>query len=324
MADLKGLLQRAKSDSDEIDRTAKTIGKTRAAIDKLKKEGFAAIDSYFEAFPDMTTTNIDANAKTVTKLTEQLGNASISLQKKVEDTRATLDQLRKSKGTGFSDATSRKMMLDYAEEYKISFLVVWAKVVIVIVATYLMWSTQNMFYTLATMVAVVIVWYTWSFIVHFFTGRNPSGGDKPRTCADGTAANATGSNCSSTCPTVENVPINLYMSCEESVNGCCSDGMPSMHEDLTKCPAARTCAATEFGCCPDGETDRVDIHGTNCDWTYVEGDCSESKFGCCANGMLKADEKGTNCTPANACGFTAFGCCPDGSFRDDLAGSNCV
>ena len=45
------------------------------------------------------------------------------------------------------------------EEYKISFLVVWAKVVVVIVATYLMWSTQNILYTLATMVAVVIVWY---------------------------------------------------------------------------------------------------------------------------------------------------------------------
>lgn len=322
MADLKGLLQRAKSDSEEIDRTVKTIGKTKKAIEKLKKEGYSAIDAYVETFPDMTTSRIDANAKTITKLTTQLGDASLSLQKKVEDSKATLDQLRKSKEGGFSDATSRKMMLDYAEEYKISFLVVWAKVVIVIVATYLMWSTQNMLYTLATMVAVVIVWYTWSFIVHFFTGRNPSGGDKPRTCADGTAANATGSNCS-TCPTVDNVPTNLYMSCEESVNGCCSNGMPNLHDDLEKCPAARACAASKYGCCPDGDTERTDINGNNCDWTYYEGNCSESKFGCCPNGLLKEDEKGTNCTPANACGFSAFGCCPDGSDRDDLAGSNC-
>jgi hypothetical protein len=323
MADLKALLQRAKSDSEEIDRTVKTIGKTKSAIEKLKKEGFAAIDAYVETFPDMTTSRIDANAKTITKLTGQLGDASLSLQKKVEDSKATLDQLRKAKEGGFSDATSRKMMLDYAEEYKISFLVVWAKVVVVIVATYLMWSTQNILYTLATMVAVVIVWYTWSFIVHFFTGRNPSGGDKPRKCPDGTEANATGSNCN-TCPTVDNVPINLYMSCEESVNGCCSNGMPSMHEDLKKCPVARSCAASEFGCCPDGDTERTDRNGNNCDWTYYEGDCSESKFGCCANGLLKEDEKGTNCTPANACGFSAFGCCPDGSDRDDLAGSNCA
>jgi hypothetical protein len=102
MADLKGLLQRAKSDSEEIDRTAKTIGKTKTAVEKLKKDGFAAIDAYVENFPDMTTAKIDANAKTVTKLTEQLGDASLSLQKKVEDSKATLDQLRKSKEGGIA------------------------------------------------------------------------------------------------------------------------------------------------------------------------------------------------------------------------------
>lgn len=53
------------------------------------------------------------------------------------------------------------------------------------------------------------------------------------------------------------------------------------------------CGGTEFGCCPDGKTAKVDAKGTNCGFI---GGCRSTRFGCCPDGVTaKADAKGSNC-----------------------------
>ena len=70
---------------------------------------------------------------------------------------------------------------------------------------------------------------------------------------------------------------------DNSVNGCCS--------------------GTEFGCCPDGKTSKMNLYGTNCAKTQftcypdLYKGCGDSQFGCCPDGITpRSDSYGSNCT----------------------------
>lgn len=54
------------------------------------------------------------------------------------------------------------------------------------------------------------------------------------------------------------------------------------------------CAGTKYGCCPDGNTARLDPNGTNCVETVLIGGCVKSPKGCCPDGITERVE-GVEC-----------------------------
>ena len=323
MADLKALLKNAQKDADDAKRNVENLGKVRSKIDTFDQNGTKAIELYAAGYPDSLPIMIEENAAKLETYTAAIQDTSISLQRKVEKAKNTLALLTKSADNGYMDATSRRMMLDYADMYKVTYLVVCAKVVLFVVVMCIIYSRRNLVLTIAATVLVVVVWYSWKFTLYFFNNLKSRESQEGKLCSDGTPSNATGSNCKDSCATKgEKTPI--YRSCEQSPFGCCNDGSPSIDVNGTTCNGPLACATSRFGCCPDGLSERTDISGSKCDWTYFSGDCSSSMFGCCPNGSIKQDEDGSNCTMNSACGMSAFGCCPDGQEQVDLAGSNCT
>lgn len=51
-------------------------------------------------------------------------------------------------------------------------------------------------------------------------------------------------------------------------------------KDIPKKENIANCGDTEYGCCPDGDTPKIDSSGTNC-ITIKKEDCIKSKYGCC-------------------------------------------
>lgn len=320
MADLKSILKTARQNAADAKTYIANLGQVREKINSFNTDGNAAIDDFIDKYPDALTTAMEDNNTDMNKYTKEIVDTSIRLQKQVESAKSTLALLSGSVDGGFKDLTSQKIMLDFAATYKVLYIVVCCKVVLFFVVMAYIFTARNAFLTFATFVAVVVVFYTWTFIVNFFEGNNTGGGDvSGKLCADGTESNATGSNC----PPKPPAPQEPYISCDLSPFGCCSDGTPSKTAERKTCAQPLACGSTVYGCCPDGLTDRNDENGTNCEWEYFSTECADTQFGCCPNGLTKINAEGSNCTSASVCGISAFGCCPKGELREDVAGSNC-
>ena len=319
------MLKRANADSEELHTLVQSVPNLERKVERLKERGEAGIRSLVTDYPNGSNADVEKTLDHFSKLDDFIEKETIRLQTKVEQSKATMKRLTESADADFSDATSYKMMLDYGENYRISYITLWVKAAVALAGLVVLRTPVNILLTFATALVVMLIMFTWSFIQNFFTQQNPSGGgtDSGKTCADGTPSDATGSNCS-TCPTNNNVPTNLYKACDDTPFGCCSDGLPGLDAELESCAMMAVCNSSDFGCCPDGVTERTDASGSTCDWTYYKGDCSSTQFGCCPNGVIKQDELGSNCTPANMCGMSAFGCCPDGTNKVDASGSNCL
>jgi hypothetical protein len=323
MADLKTLLKNAKQDAKDAQENVDGLDKVEQNIRTYDQNGKTAIANYIDQYPNAITSAMDENAIKLDQYTASIQDTSIRLQQKVEHAKSTLALLTKSADSGYMDVTSKRMMLDYAEEYKIAFLIICAKAVIVCVTMAFIYSRKNLFLTVATFVAVVVVWYSWNFILYFFQSNGGTYTEAEKLCADGTPANSTGSNCAEACTKSDDGPEE-YTSCSENPFGCCIDGASRIDASGSACSVPLACMSTLYGCCPDGLMARTDASGSQCDWTALRGDCAMSKYGCCPNGITKVDERGSNCKPVSLCGITAFGCCPNGDDREDLAGSNCT
>jgi hypothetical protein len=322
MADLKSILKTARQNAADAKMFLANLSQVRDKINDFDTKGKAAIESFIDDYPDALTGAMEDNNTKMTEHTKQIVDYSIGLQRQVESAKSTLALITASADGGYTDPTSQKILLDLSATYKVLYIVVCCKVVIFFVTMAYIFSMRNAFLTFATFVAVVVVYYTWTFIVNFFEGNNTGGGDtnEGKLCSDGTESNANGSNC----PAKPPAPQTPYYSCDQSPFGCCVNGLPSKTADRKGCAQPLVCASTLYGCCPDGLTERLDETGTNCDFTYYDSSCADSQFGCCPNGMVKIDAEGTNCTLASACGVSAFGCCPDGELRTDIAGSDCA
>lgn len=324
MADLQTFLKNAERDAKEAQRNVDTLHVVDEKIASYDDRVKRAIVNFVEKYPDSTTKGIENIASELEDYTSQIADTTLRLQQKVEHAKSTLALFDKSAKSGYNDLTSKRLLLDYAEQYKQAYIVVCAKAALFVVVLSFIFTWRNVFLTAATSAAVVIVWYTWHFVLSFFTGRRPRGGDttKGKLCPDGTASDATGSNCS-TCPEKAAVAVG-YTSCAKTPFGCCPNGRPSNDADGSGCGPPLACASTQYGCCPDGISHRTDASGSQCDWTDYRKSCTNTEFGCCPNGATKIDDEGSNCTNASACGKTAFGCCTDGKPRIDFAGSNCA
>jgi hypothetical protein len=109
--------------------------------------------------------------------------------------------------------------------------------------------------------------------------------------------------------------------CAGTQYGCCDDGQTAkVDANGTNCPSSPQpstppvvggCAGTQYGCCIDGTTTKVDANGTNC---QNIGGCAGTQYGCCADGTTtKVDANGTNCQTVGGCAGTQYGCCADGT-----------
>lgn len=62
------------------------------------------------------------------------------------------------------------------------------------------------------------------------------------------------------------------------------------------------CSSSQYGCCSDGDTTKIDPSGSNCppDEKHVAA-CSNSKYGCCPDGKTAAvDTEGSNCSKSGS------------------------
>jgi len=119
--------------------------------------------------------------------------------------------------------------------------------------------------------------------------------------------------------------------CAGTQYGCCDDGQTAkVDANGTNCPSSPQpsppvvggCAGTQYGCCIDGTTTKVDANGTNC---QNIGGCAGTQYGCCIDGTTtKVDANGTNCQNIGGCAGTQYGCCADGTTtKVDANGTNC-
>ena len=125
---------------------------------------------------------------------------------------------------------------------------------------------------------------------------------------------------------------NLVGGCGGTQFGCCDDGYTAKVDvSGTNCqqePIIGGCAGTIFGCCPDNVTPQTDPFGSNCESSPVIGGCVGTQFGCCPDGSTaKVDMVGSNCGSSpiiGPCSGTEFGCCGDGTTpRQNYLGTNC-
>jgi hypothetical protein len=92
----------------------------------------------------------------------------------------------------------------------------------------------------------------------------------PWKCAN-TSPNVPSDTCiyNTDCSTCEPKTIfkNVDSKCPNSQYGCCGDGITTKIDFAgSNCltTASQSCVFSEFGCCPDGEIKRIDLNGTNC------------------------------------------------------------
>jgi len=205
------------------------------------------------------------------------------------------------------DASSKQMLMDFSNEYKSAYTVMWVKIVLVAVLFY--YLRADWVLILVAYFAVYIVWTLISALIKLFQNiRKKESTLRAETCANVTDGDAVGSTCKPTSPS--------YAPCSSSVFGCCPNGLAST-SDVSAC-GTFDCWQSAFGCCPNGTNKKSETD--TCD---APVDCKTTKFGCCLNGMPREDTVGSNCTMNSACGYTTFGCCPDGTPRSDVTGTNC-
>ena len=112
------------------------------------------------------------------------------------------------------------------------------------------------------------------------------------------------------------------------------------------------CAGTQYGCCMDGTTTKMNAYGTNCQPAPYPpvppppppppyppvppppppqpiGGCAGTQYGCCPNTTTpKFNQQGTNCPnypqPIGGCAGTQYGCCPNKTTpKFNQQGTNC-
>jgi hypothetical protein len=63
-------------------------------------------------------------------------------------------------------------------------------------------------------------------------------------------------------------------------------------------PLIGGCGGTQYGCCPNNKTPKIDYIGSNCKPTphHAIGGCSGTRYGCCPYSEVpKLNEIGSNC-----------------------------
>ena len=334
MANVGALIRQAKIDGVALKTCPQTHQTYLNRIRKAGREYKAALVSVQESYAaskvgrnasayQNAVSQLDAIEEEMQDLLQEVNTGIVEVKKAADSTAekaanvtASQEALLAAEGDmDRLDPTSRRTMLDFADQYVLARYVVWAKVLVVIGVLYLVYSPMNVLLSLAIAVGIAIVYYVVTLLLALYRGRNPRGGDTEKMCADGvTAVIDNGENC----PAVSTQ--DTYVACNMGNFGkCCWDGTPFNGEACPPNPGETSCYNSEFGCCPDAKTARTASGGCP---PVVE--CDSSEFGCCPNGQPRTDATDVSCTFQSPCGFTAFGCCEDATAKTDLAGSNCT
>ncbi len=122
-------------------------------------------------------------------------------------------------------------------------------------------------------------------------------------CPDGvTASNAFGSNCYGPGPGPQPAPPH-YHHHHHHHHGHHYPPGPGPQPGPDPSPSRKKlggCAGTQFGCCSDGITPKVDGYGTNCHSVMPIkpkklGGCAGTQYGCCDDGTTPANATKSNC-----------------------------
>ena len=104
------------------------------------------------------------------------------------------------------------------------------------------------------------------------------------------------------CPWECSTDPSNYNSTNCTYNSECASCVPSRVFD-NNITLSTACFSSKFGCCPGGNTSKIDNDGSNCS-SYKETNtreltaaCFSSEFGCCPNGITASvDTAGSNCS----------------------------
>jgi hypothetical protein len=129
-------------------------------------------------------------------------------------------------------------------------------------------------------------------------------------------------------------PVPVVGGCASTQYGCCPDSVSAkVDANGSNCapypPPVVSCAGTQYGCCPDSVTAKVDANGSNCaPYPPVTSSGSTTQYGYCPdNTTAKVDANGSNCAPyppVSGCAGTQYGCCPDTvTAKINANGTNC-
>ena len=103
----------------------------------------------------------------------------VGVQKLADDAAVQMDNVSTAQDNLASgdpdklDSTSRRTRLDFADQYRLAYYVVWVKVVLIGVIVYFLYSQQNLLLSAAVFVAITLVWYVWVSLLAMYRGRNP-------------------------------------------------------------------------------------------------------------------------------------------------------
>ena len=269
-------------------------------LNKLKAEHEAAVDldekTAVQEKLQQLTDNVYSLTKlmqnTVTKLKTNQGQLSTKLQA-IEDNEHTAESY---------DLTTKQLMADFANQYRLVFVQGWAKLIVGFLLAYLMFSPLNATLLVGVFIAMVLVWFLVAFIKNLIAS---DGGEKM------IGAPYVGESCPTPAPTP---PLET---------GYCPDGVTKMQgESKTGCPVCETnpslywtdasgtnCPIDENAFCPDGIT-MAEAGRTNCKkctmdpsifWTDATGtNCPTEVPEYCPDGVTKANADKSNCTMENA------------------------
>jgi len=124
--------------------------------------------------------------------------------------------------------------------------------------------------------------------------------------------------CSSQYELTQQIACQKYGSDSSTDYGNCPDypNIKKTDETGSNCPSKPACVGTQYGCCDDKATIKIDQYGSNC-----PAPCTFSKYGCCSDKIsIKFDDKGSNCPTTclpkySLCTGKNLKCCDDSTCR---------
>lgn len=277
----------------------------------------------------------------VNLLNEKIGilKNKIKQSSNIEDLKKIHHNLTENAGNlNNLDITSKKLLTDYLNDYNITRQMFWIKLLIVLLLTYELFSTEENIHDENFKTTYMIIWgvtmvalFIFSYAKYVWSNYTTL----PKSASAKAVESTTPLTCSTSkygcCP--DNITTadknKLNCGCKESLYGCCPDGSNKTADGsctsetlIMSAKSPVTCHQSEYGCCPDNIT-LSNSTGSNCTKITTRPPlCGRSQYGCCPDGNTISNVDRSNCP--GSCAFSKHGCCPNGITISNEDRSNCV